>query len=126
MTDDLDRLKSALRAAAPAPDADAKARAMALAMENFDRLQGSADAARSSDSPPPKAGVIAGVLSMLKSLSSRPALAATTSAAALIAGIAVILPLTGQGPLHRADLPGAPAPVTGPEASSMAEAAPPE
>lgn len=126
MTDDLDRLKSALRAATPAPDADAKARAMALAMENFDRLQGSADAARSSDSPPPKAGVIAGVLSMLKSLSSRPALAATTSAAALIAGIAVILPLTGQGPLHRADLPGAPAPVTGPEASSMAEAAPPE
>lgn len=126
MTDDLDRLKSALRAASPAPDADAKARAMALAMENFDRLQGSADAARSSDSPPPKAGVIAGVLSMLKSLSSHPALAATTSAAALIAGIAVILPLTGQGPLHRADLPGAPAPVTGPEASSMAEAAPPE
>ena len=126
MTDDLDRLKSALRAAPPAPDADAKARAMARAMENFDRLQGSADAARSSDSPPPKAGVIAGVLSMLKSLSSRPVLAATTSAAALIAGIAVILPLTGQGPLHRADLPDAPAPVTGPEASSMAEAAPPE
>ena len=38
MTDDLDDLRSALKAA-PAPDAEAKARAMQLAMENFDRLQ---------------------------------------------------------------------------------------
>ena len=91
MTDDFDDLKAALKAA-PAPDADAKARAMALAMENFDRLQGSTDPARSSEDRT-EAAPLNGVRRMFKFLTSRPALAATTSVAALVVGIAVILPV---------------------------------
>jgi Ca-activated chloride channel homolog len=93
MTDDFDDLKAALKAA-PAPDAGAKARAMALAMENFDRLQGSTDAARSSEDRP-DAVPLNGVRRMLKFLTSRPALAISTSAAALLIGVTVILPVTG-------------------------------
>lgn len=99
MTDELDMLKAALTRATPAPDAKARARATAQAMENFDRLQGSADPVRSNGNPPRKAGIFAGALFMLKSLKSRPILAATTSAAALIAGFVVFLPIAGQLPL---------------------------
>lgn len=91
MSDDLDDLRRALKAA-PAPDADAKARAMALAMENFDRLQGSTGPLRSSEDRP-KAGPLNGVRRMFHYLTSRPALAATTSVAALVIGVAVILPV---------------------------------
>jgi Ca-activated chloride channel homolog len=93
MTDDLDDLRKMLKAA-PAADADAKTRAMALAMENFDRLQGSTDATRSSEDRPTEAAPLNGVRRMLKFLTSRPALAMTTSAAALLIGVAVILPVT--------------------------------
>jgi Ca-activated chloride channel homolog len=92
MTDDLDDLRRALQAA-PAPDGDARARAMTLAMENFDRLQGSADAARSSQDRPEGAAPLTGVRRMLNILTSRPALATSTSIAALIIGVAVILPV---------------------------------
>ncbi len=95
MTDDLDDLRRALKAT-PAPDADAKARAMALAMENFarmhDGLQGSTDAARSSEDRT-NAAPLNGVRRMFHYLTSRPALAMTTSAAALLIGVAVILPV---------------------------------
>lgn len=95
MTDDLDDLRRALKAA-PAPDAGAKARAMALAMENFarlhDGLQGSTQPARSSEDRT-KAAPLNGVRRMFHYLTSRPALAATTSVAALIIGVAVILPV---------------------------------
>ena len=91
MTDDLDDLRAALKAA-PVPDADAKARAMALAMKNFDALQGSPDPARSSEDRT-DAAPLNGVRRMFKFLTSRPALAATTSVAALVVGIAVILPV---------------------------------
>ncbi len=95
MTDDLDDLRLALKSA-PQPLGDAKARAMALAMENFDRLQGqhqgSADAARSSQDRP-RAAPPTGVRLMLNFLTSRPALATTTSIAALVIGVAVILPV---------------------------------
>lgn len=95
MTDDLDDLRAALKAA-PAPDGDAKARAMALAMENFarlhDPLQGSTEASRSSEDRP-GAAPLNGVRRMFQYLTSRPALAATTSVAALIVGVAVILPV---------------------------------
>ena len=111
MTDEFDALRAALKRAAPAPDPEARARAIAQAMENFDRLQESASAARSSDSPPAQAGVIAGVIAMLKALNTRPLLAASTSAAALLIGFVVVLPLTGNLPL-RSDPPGAEAPVT--------------
>jgi Ca-activated chloride channel family protein len=92
MTDDLDDLRKMLKAA-PAADADAKARAMALAMENFDRLQGSTDATRSSEDRL-EAAPQNGVRRMLKFLTSRPALAASTSVAALVIGVSVILPVT--------------------------------
>ena len=92
MTDDFDDLKAALKAA-PAPDADAKARAMALAMKNFDALQGSPDPARSSEDRQQRAAPLNGVRRMFKFLTSRPALAATTSVAALVIGVAIILPV---------------------------------
>ena len=91
MTEDLDDLRRALKAA-PAPDDDAKARAMQLAMENFDRLQGSTELPRSSEDRH-EAAPLNGVRRMLNYLTSRPALAATTSVAALIIGVAVILPV---------------------------------
>lgn len=93
MTDDLDRLKAALKAA-PAPDAGPKAEALRLAMENYDRLQGSADAARLSQDRPARAGFLKGVLKML---TSRSAMAATTSVAALCIGLFVALPTLRQG-----------------------------
>ena len=95
MSDDLDDLRAALKAA-PAPDGEAKVRAMALAMENFarlnDSLQGSTDASRSSEDRT-KAAPLNGVRRMFQYLTSRPALAATTSVAALLLGVAVILPV---------------------------------
>jgi Ca-activated chloride channel homolog len=95
MSDDLDDLRAALKAA-PAPDGDAKAHAMQLAMENFDRLQGSpqgfGEPLRSSEDRT-YAAPLNGVRRMLNYLTSRPALAATTSVAALIIGVAVILPV---------------------------------
>jgi Ca-activated chloride channel family protein len=110
MTDDLDDLRSALKTA-PAPDADAKARAMTLAMENFDRLQGSTEAPRSSEDRT-NAAPLNGVRRMFHYLTSRPALAATTSVAALIIGVAVILPVAdlrlpgrGQAPALKTEAP---------------------
>jgi len=95
MSDDLDDLRRALHAA-PAPDGEAKARALALAMENFARLhdtrQGSPEASRSSEDRS-NAAPLNGVRRMFHYLTSRPALAATTSAAALLIGVAVILPV---------------------------------
>jgi Ca-activated chloride channel family protein len=117
MTDDLTGLKAALQAA-PAPDADARARALALAAENFARLhdprQGSAAAARSSQDRPEGAAPLTGVRRMLTYLTSRPALAATTSVAALVIGAAVLLPLADLRLPGRTGLPAAP----GPEASA--------
>lgn len=109
MTDDLDDprlqdLPKALRAS-PAPDVDAKARALALAMENFDRLQGSADPARSSEDRQTPAAPLNGVRRMLNFLTSRPALATTTSIAALVIGVAVILPVADLRLPGQADLP---------------------
>ncbi|NJM82085.1 MAG: DUF3520 domain-containing protein [Tabrizicola sp.] len=97
MTDELDDLRAALKAM-PGPDQDAKARAMALAMENFDRLQGSPQPARPSQDRPARAGILNGARNMLNFLTSRPALAATTSIAALIIGVTVILPVTNLKP----------------------------
>ncbi len=104
MTRDLDDLKAALQAS-PAVDPTAKADALRLAMENFDRLQGSlqgsTDTLRLMDDRPSEGrGSLGGVLAMLKKLTSKPALSATTSAVALIAGMAVILPL-----MNRTDAP---------------------
>ena len=92
MTDDLDDLRKMLKSP-PAADADAKSRAIRLGIENFDQLQGSMGPARSSEDRPTEAAPLNGVRRMLKFLTSRPALAATTSVAALVIGVAVILPV---------------------------------
>lgn len=96
MTDDLDDLKALMRAAPTADPAD-KADALRLAMENFDRLQGSTDGLRSSSDRPQGAGFWTGVFAMLSHFNRKPLLAATTSAAALVAGFAVFLPLVDKG-----------------------------
>ncbi|WP_225029879.1 vWA domain-containing protein [Xinfangfangia pollutisoli] len=122
MTDELDALKAALKGA-PAPDPQARARALALAMENYDRLQASGAAPRPKEDRPRKAA-FQGVRSMLNFLTSRPALAATTSVAALIVGVTVLLPVAERltPPLMpKISAPGTP---QGP-GSSLAEAAPP-
>jgi Ca-activated chloride channel family protein len=134
MTDDLGDLKRALQAS-PGADPTARARALALAMENFDRLQGSTDPARSSQDRPQGAAPATGVRRMLTYLTSRPALAITTSAAAVLVGVAVIFPLAdlrqvpvpadrSQTPEAEASLPEAPkSAITDEVAGSSAPAA---
>ncbi len=110
MTDDLTHLQDAMKAATPEPskkDGD-----LALAMKNFDDFhdarQGSADPARpTSDRPTHRLGLSSGVFKMFHSLTTRGALAATTSIVAV--GIGVLF-YTQQGGTTF-DLPK-PAPVT--------------
>ncbi|HRM75490.1 MAG TPA: VWA domain-containing protein, partial [Paracoccus sp. (in: a-proteobacteria)] len=92
--DPLDRLSRALRDAAPPADRAARDRALARAMEKFDDLhQGNAAPMRpNQDSPRNGAGFLTGVRIMLTHLTSKPALAATTSVAALCLGLFIILP----------------------------------
>ncbi|MDO5643385.1 MAG: VWA domain-containing protein [Paracoccus sp. (in: a-proteobacteria)] len=99
--DEFDRLAAALRAA-PRPDAALKRAAMARAMENFDALaKESASGMRpSQDRPPKRAGFLTGVRQMLSNLTSKQALAATSSVAAICVGLFVILPMQ-QGPEPR-------------------------
>jgi Ca-activated chloride channel family protein len=111
MSDELDRIRDRLKAAAPAPDAEAKARAMKLAMEGFDRIQHgaqeSAEAARPMSDRPRRAGFLTGVRQMLSHLTPRAALAATASVAVI--GLSVAL---SPALRREAVLPGAqPAPL---------------
>ncbi|MEL6510498.1 MAG: VWA domain-containing protein [Pseudomonadota bacterium] len=78
MTDDLDDLRKALKAATPAPDADAKAHNIALARKNFAGLQGSQPALR------PKSNRIwTGVKTMLSTMTTRGGLVASTALIAI-------------------------------------------
>ncbi len=96
MTDEFDALRAALKST-PAPDAAAKAADLALALDNFDKIQasrqGSPDQTRLDQDRPMQAGFLTKVRLMLKSLSARPYLAATTSAAALMLGVVLVLPM---------------------------------
>ncbi len=116
MTDELDALKAALRQAPPG-DPAAKAAAMRLAMENFDRLQGSAEPMRSTNNRPERVGIFSGVRSMFQTLSGRFILTATTSVAALAFGLFIVLPVAQNPgalapkiatPLEEASKPKAP------------------
>ncbi len=104
MSDDLDfdDLKQAMRAATPAPDAQRRAENIARAQENFDRLQGSRDALRLTPDAR-KPGLFRGVLTMLKSVPAKGALAASTALAAM--GLLLFLPVLqeGQAPLKLRD-----------------------
>lgn len=99
--DEFDRLSRALRDKAPAPDPAAKQAALARAMKNFDALpKESAPQMRpNQDRPPKRAGFLTGVRNMLSNFTSKQALAATTSVAALCIGLFVILPQQ-RGTLH--------------------------
>ena len=90
MSDELKHLKNAMDAAKPAPSR--KDAHLALAMKNFDDLQsarqGSPQQARpTSDRPTIMSRIYAGVFQMFHSLTTRSALAATTSIAAVGLGI---------------------------------------
>jgi Ca-activated chloride channel family protein len=112
--DDLDRLARALRAAPPPPDPAARQAALALAMENFDRAQGSAPGLRPNSDRAQGAGFLNGVKTMLNRLAARPALAATTSVAALMLGVVIVLPVLQS-----------PAPTGGPVLTELPPPAPP-
>ena len=93
MSDDLDDLKSALRAATPAPDTTKKAAHLALAKKNFADLQGSRDETRLM-SERPKRGFMTGVTKMLNILTLRGGLAATTALVAV--AFVALVPLDGM------------------------------
>ena len=81
MTEELDRLRAALKSAPPAPDPAAKAQALARAMEKFDEQAAKGqepDApARPMSDRPKGAGFLTGVRRMFVNLTSRPTRAAT-------------------------------------------------
>ncbi|MEL7256716.1 MAG: VWA domain-containing protein [Pseudomonadota bacterium] len=89
MSDDLDDLKAAMRAAMPTPDAARKAEDIALARINFAALQETAEAARQT-SESPKTGPIRGVMNMIMRINTRGALTATTALVAL--GLVAVVP----------------------------------
>jgi len=91
MSDPFDKLDAAMKAATPEPDRLAKAKNLNLAMENFDQLQGSPTPARPTAENRPMVGrLMAGVSSMIQSLSTRGGLVATTAIVAF--GLIVISP----------------------------------
>ena len=128
--DDLDRLAAGLRQGAPAPAPTARAAAMAAAMDAFDReypAQGTAAQARPSQVRPQGTGFLTGVLAMLNTLTSRQALAATTSVAALCIGVLMIQPVlndTAPRPGLSDSMAVPPAPPVRPQAEVPAGAAP--
>ena len=75
MSDELDKLKSALQAATPPPDPEAKAGNIALAQKNFAALQGSQDQTRPI-SDRPHVGFFRKGLNMLSFITTRQALTA--------------------------------------------------
>jgi Ca-activated chloride channel family protein len=89
MTDELDRLKSALRGATPAADPAAKARAMAAARESFEKIQETAADTRPNPDRPQKAGGFwTGAKDMIYSIGLRPVLYATSCI--VVAGLVVV------------------------------------
>lgn len=106
MTDELDRLEAAMRAATPEPDPDSKAAAIALAEKNFAARQGSADSARQTiDGPKDRAGFLTGVKTMFHRIGLKPALYATSSLAVVGLGLLVVLPLEDLSPPSRLSAP---------------------
>jgi Ca-activated chloride channel family protein len=126
MSDELERLKAALKAAEPAPDPGRRAEALARAMAEFERVQGSAATARPmSDRPEARAGLRTGARAMIDRLTSRAALAGTASLAVIALAIAVIGPdLMPPRPVTAPQPAPAPATLQTPGADAAPEAAP--
>jgi Ca-activated chloride channel family protein len=114
MSDEFDRLRAEIDAAAPAPDPEKKAENIARAMEIFDRAQESATPARPiSDRARFGARIGHGVKTMMHALSSRGAIAATTAIVALGVTFYIAVPMRMGGPVmpgldELAGRPGAP------------------
>ena len=93
---DLDKLTSDMQAATPKPDAAKRDADIALATMNFEKLhaarQGSADGLRPIPEAARRPGLISGAREMFKRLSTKGALAATTSIATLGVALIVVLP----------------------------------
>ncbi len=83
MSDELDQLARALRAAPPAPDSARKAENLRLAQKNFDRAQESRAQARPTPETSPNGAFLKGVAKMFHSLTARAAMATTTAIVAL-------------------------------------------
>ncbi len=96
--DDLKRLQEAMRKATPRPKPEVRAAHLRLAAENFAALQESREGARHTPGRP-KIGARfrKGVLTMLHSLTSRGALAATTSIVVVGIGVLALWPEIGAG-----------------------------
>ena len=93
MTDELDRLSAALRAATPKPDPDAKARAIALAQKTFTARQGLSETVRPTDNRPEnRAGFVERMKHMFANFGLRPMLLTTSSLAVAGLGVFLILP----------------------------------
>jgi Ca-activated chloride channel family protein len=99
--DDLDALKSAMQAATPAPDAARKSENIALAQNNFAARQETRDHSRST-SDRPTSGLFRGVLAMIRSITPRHALTASTALVAI--GLVAYLPTLQNGPPSVDDL----------------------
>jgi Ca-activated chloride channel family protein len=107
MSDDLDDLKQMMDAATPRPDPDRKAENITLARKNFNNLQEFWGHTRPTSDRPEK-GLMSGVRKVLKIMSSRGALTATTALVAIY--IAMLSPLGDRlMPMNRADAPLPPA-----------------
>jgi Ca-activated chloride channel homolog len=127
MTDELDQLRAAMKAATPAPDQGVKEVTLRLALENFDRAQGSFADARPTEDRPVKAGLFSGVFQMISRFSTRQLLAGTASAAAVVVGIVAVGPMLWRGPGVVREAPEtavAPAAVDASRSAAQAETAP--
>jgi len=91
MTDPLDKLNAAMDAATPDPNPAVKAAHLAQAMDNFDQIQGSAEAARLTPKRSIGTRLLDGVRTMLKTLSTPGGLAGSTALVAL--GAFLIMPV---------------------------------
>lgn len=110
MSDEIDRLRAAMRDATPAPDTGRKTADLRLAQENFDRLQGSRARPRHSRERAGWVRLANGVGQMMNAITTRGGLAATT---ALVAVAAVLVVYQGETPTVPLGRPGAVADVAG-------------
>ena len=93
MTDDLDKLKAALKTATPTPDASARDKALALAQRNFDILQQATHSARSKNAHEiEQIGFFSKALWVFENFGLRFGLYATSGVAFIGIGITFIMP----------------------------------
>ncbi|TDT75338.1 Ca-activated chloride channel family protein [Litoreibacter halocynthiae] len=119
--DELDKLRAALRDATPASDEASKEAALRVAEENFANLQGSATAARPTDTSPQRTGLLKGLGQMFMKPNLKPMMLATSSLVIIGVGVVLTMPLmrSDQAPVTSSE-PLVP-PVMAPEVDVAAE-----